>query len=51
MSGLFRVDGFTLIEPGLVWAPEWRPDSPSDVPADSGQYWMKAGVGRYDGAA
>ena len=21
-------DGFTLVEPGLVWIPEWRPDSP-----------------------
>jgi SAM-dependent methyltransferase len=39
-------DGFTLAEPGLVWAPLWRPESPEDVPdnpADSGNY---AGVGR-----
>jgi SAM-dependent methyltransferase len=43
-------DGFTLIEPGLVWASEWRPDSPDDVPEDPAQYWMKAGVGRYDGS-
>jgi SAM-dependent methyltransferase len=43
-------DGFTLIEPGLVWASEWRPDSPDDVPEDPAQYWMKAGVARYDGS-
>jgi SAM-dependent methyltransferase len=44
-------DGFTLIEPGLVWASEWRPDSPGDVPEDPAQYWMKAGIGRYDGTS
>src|ERR1017187_2449301 len=27
-------DGFTLLEPGLVWIPQWRPDSPDDVPED-----------------
>jgi hypothetical protein len=43
-------DGFTLIDPGLVWAPEWRPDSPSDVPDEPARYWMKAGIGRYDRA-
>jgi hypothetical protein len=42
-------DGFTLIQPGLVWAPEWRPDSPGDVPEEPANYWMKAGVGRYNG--
>ena len=42
-------DGFTLIDPGLVWAPEWRPDSPGDVPEEPARYWMKAGIGRYDG--
>jgi hypothetical protein len=25
-------DGFTLTEPGLVWIPQWRPESPDDVP-------------------
>lgn len=24
-------DGLELVEPGLVWTPEWRPDSPEDV--------------------
>jgi SAM-dependent methyltransferase len=39
-------DGFTLIEPGLVWTPQWRPDSPADVPDDPERYWCLAGVGR-----
>jgi hypothetical protein len=42
-------DGFTLLEPGLVWIPEWRPDSPGDVPADPSRFWALVGVARYDG--
>jgi hypothetical protein len=42
-------DGFTLLEPGLVWIPQWRPDSPEDVPEDPSKYWALVGVGRYDG--
>jgi S-adenosyl methyltransferase len=42
-------DGFTLLEPGLVWIPQWRPDSPGDVPEDPSKYWALVGVGRYDG--
>jgi S-adenosyl methyltransferase len=42
-------DGFTLLEPGLVWIPQWRPDSPGDVPEDPSRYWGLVGVGRYDG--
>ncbi len=42
-------DGFALLEPGLVWIPEWRPDSPDDVPEDPSKYWGLVGVGRYDG--
>ncbi len=42
-------DGFTLIEPGLVWLPEWRPDSPGDVPDDPSSFWGLVGVARYDG--
>lgn len=42
-------DGFTLIDPGLVWIPEWRPDAPSDIPADPSKYWALVGVARYDG--
>jgi SAM-dependent methyltransferase len=39
-------DGFTLIEPGLVWMPQWRPDSPEDVPDHPEQYWGLVGVAR-----
>jgi hypothetical protein len=41
-------DGFTLLEPGLVWIPQWRPGSPDDVPEDPSKYWALVGVGRYD---
>ncbi|MFF5207084.1 SAM-dependent methyltransferase [Streptosporangium sp. NPDC000396] len=38
-------DGFELVEPGLVWLPEWRPEdfSPYDDPA---QALILCGVGR-----
>jgi S-adenosyl methyltransferase len=42
-------DGFTLLEPGLVWIPQWRPDSTGDIPEDPSKYWALVGVGRYDG--
>ncbi|HSK97161.1 MAG TPA: SAM-dependent methyltransferase [Euzebyales bacterium] len=39
--------GLELVEPGLVWAPQWRPESPNDLyldePSSPGVY---AGVGR-----
>lgn len=38
-------DGFTLIDPGLVYLPEWRPDSPADVPEDPERFWALVGVG------
>ena len=38
--------GFDLVEPGLVYLPQWRPDAPGDVPADAGKYWFLAGVAR-----
>jgi S-adenosyl methyltransferase len=41
-------DGFTLVEPGLVWLPEWRPDSPDDVPDDPASFWALVGVARYE---
>ena len=34
-------DGFELLDPGLVYIPQWRPDSPADVPptpASSGHW-------------
>ncbi len=38
-------DGFELVDPGVVWAPAWRPDDPAAVhePQRAGMY---AGVGR-----
>jgi S-adenosyl methyltransferase len=41
-------DGFSLVEPGLVWIPEWRPDSPADVPENPEQFWALVGVARRD---
>ena len=28
------LDGWDLVEPGLTWAVQWRPDWPDDVPSD-----------------
>jgi SAM-dependent methyltransferase len=39
-------DGFDLVDPGLVYIPEWRPDSPDDVPEDPSKIWILVGVGR-----
>jgi SAM-dependent methyltransferase len=39
-------DGFELIEPGLVYLPQWRPDAPRDVPVDPSQLWGLVGAGR-----
>lgn len=39
-------DGFELVDPGLVFIPEWRPDSPADVPADPREYGNLVGVAR-----
>lgn len=39
-------DGFSLVDPGLVYLPEWRPDPADDQPADPGEVWMLAGVGK-----
>jgi hypothetical protein len=38
-------DGFDLVDPGLVYIPEWRPDSPDDVPEDPSKFWVLVGVG------
>jgi hypothetical protein len=45
-GGSHNFAGFELVEPGLVWVPQWRPEDPDDVgdqPERSSQY---AGVGR-----
>ena len=39
-------DGFELVDPGLVFIPQWRPDSPADVPTDAHTYGNLVGVAR-----
>jgi SAM-dependent methyltransferase len=39
-------DGFELLDPGLVYIPQWRPDSPADVPGDPSKFWVLVGVAR-----
>jgi len=39
-------DGYELVEPGLVWAPQWRPDPPESVPAQPERSGNLVGVGR-----
>ncbi len=43
ITGFFA--GLELVEPGLVWAPDWRPQ-PLEVGAGSGHSAILAGVGR-----
>lgn len=43
LAALF--DGFELVDPGLVWVPQWRPDSPDDV-TDAERAVFIGGVGR-----
>ncbi|KAA2261699.1 hypothetical protein F0L68_15745 [Solihabitans fulvus] len=44
ISGFFT--GFELERPGLVYAPEWRPDSPEDVGEHPESCALYVGVGR-----
>jgi hypothetical protein len=39
-------EGFDLVEPGLVYASTWRPDSPEDVQEDLVDYGTLVGVAR-----
>ena len=41
-------DGFRVVEPGVVWVPQWRPDSQADVPEDSSRSGNLVGVARKD---
>ncbi|MBO4209595.1 SAM-dependent methyltransferase [Micromonospora echinofusca] len=43
LTALF--DGFDLVDPGVVWVPEWRPDSP-DAAEHAAQSAFIGGVGR-----
>lgn len=38
-------DGFDLVEPGVVWAPQWRPETPDDL-ADADRSGLFCGIGR-----
>lgn len=38
-------DGYELVEPGLVWGPQWRPDGPPEGD-EANQMAFYAGVGR-----
>lgn len=40
--------GFSLVEPGLVHLPLWRPDSPQDVDEHPERFGAFGGVGRKD---
>ncbi len=39
-------DGWELVEPGVVWAPQWHPDSPDDVDSDPARSCLYVGMGR-----
>ena len=39
-------EGFELVDPGLVYLTQWRPDDPAEETADASRYWLLAGVGR-----
>jgi SAM-dependent methyltransferase len=39
-------EGFTMVDPGVVWLPLWRPEPGDEVPEDPEKYWCKVGVGR-----
>jgi hypothetical protein len=39
-------DGLELVEPGLVWTPQWRPETPDDVISDPESALVMAGVAR-----
>jgi hypothetical protein len=39
-------NGFDLIDPGLVFTPQWRPESPEDVGTEPERSGVYAGVGR-----
>jgi S-adenosyl methyltransferase len=41
--------GWELAEPGLVWAPQWRPEPGQAGPADPERLWLLAGVARKPG--
>jgi hypothetical protein len=43
-------DGLELLDPGLVYLPDWRPDPDSVPPPSTEPVWAVGGVGRKTGA-
>jgi SAM-dependent methyltransferase len=41
-------DGFTLVEPGLVYLSQWRPDQAAESDGDGSRLWLLGGVGQLD---
>ncbi len=39
-------DGFDLVDPGLVYVPQWRPDPTENAAADQANLWCLVGAGR-----
>jgi S-adenosyl methyltransferase len=39
-------DGWELVEPGVVWLPEWHPDWPDDVGQNPAEVLLAGGVGK-----
>ncbi|MBT0769137.1 SAM-dependent methyltransferase [Kineosporia sp. J2-2] len=39
-------EGWPLVEPGLVWVPQWHPDWPDGVGTDPSSSYVLAGMGR-----
>jgi SAM-dependent methyltransferase len=39
-------DGFTVVDPGLVYIPQWRPDPADDIPENPSRYGNLVGVGQ-----
>ncbi|MCX4470936.1 SAM-dependent methyltransferase [Micromonospora sp. NBC_01655] len=46
LTALF--DGFELVDPGVVWVPQWRPETPESAEGAEQAVFM-GGVGRLDG--
>lgn len=44
VEGMFA--GYDLVEPGIVWSPQWRPEHPDDVGAEPERAAIYVGVGR-----
>ena len=39
-------DGFSLVQPGIVYLPDWRPDAAERAVGDRARRWFLAGAGR-----